>query len=648
MSEHRPQGVMPSKGGEVPTGLEPLVLQGNVLEVLKTLPQGSVHCVVTSPPFLWGLRRYDVCPCSTKRFTSETLRVWDGANRSHDSTGQGAGSDDPRTRQKPDPSCRWCGGTGTIPGQEVRWGGDPDCEHEWGTTPPRRTRTANDTVNPNSPSFGTGQNYDAKGGRICTKCGAWHGSLGIEPTSHLYVAHMVEVFRGLRRVLRDDGTIWCELGDTWITHPAGLTGAKRWKASGLSNRDNSGAEQVGSFDKRFGRIFAGRDMSGHATSGGMEKVVPGGLPEGSQTLIPHRVAIALQDDGWVLRQTYVWARKNPMPESVRNRGTTSHSYIFQLVKGRGYYYDRENGRETNAPSSAKRLSQPSFWTQHGGKKDYAMGTNPNRSARRALEHLAVSGLVGRNMLSVWDIPTQAFPGKHYATFPMAIPRRCISVGTSDGGCCPECGAPWRRIVESTTSFEGGSGAAGTTPEEIGGKWGEMRHGKNILLGPVVYTNTIGWTPTCGHYPDPCDRCGAAWKRSKVTRRVSTFNVRVLDAKAGRLAQKSGLGGEAADATAEEIGAYKEGSDAAQYRTEEAEVGWPSCSCLRPVPGVVLDPFAGSGTTLAVAKQLGRRAIGIELSPAYVEMARERVAEARTETSRDPAQRRLGEFEGSSC
>ncbi|MGI0068106.1 MAG: hypothetical protein ACREB9_06790, partial [Thermoplasmata archaeon] len=206
----------------------------------------------------------------------------------------------------PDPNCRWCEGTGTIPGMETLWGGSASCDHSFTDTPPRRPRSTADlgkSLNKGHPAA----SYDAQGGRLCSRCGGWFGSLGLEPTPQMYVDHLVEVFRALRPVLRDDATVWCEIGDTFITHPAGFTGAKRWKASGLSNRDNTGAEQAGSFDKRFGPIFRGRDMSGHAGSGAMEKVVPGGLPEGNQTLVPHRVAIALQDDGWVVRQTYVWA-----------------------------------------------------------------------------------------------------------------------------------------------------------------------------------------------------------------------------------------------------------------------------------------------------------------------------------------------------
>jgi DNA modification methylase len=534
----------------IPGDLQPVVLQGNVLDVLRTLPEESIHCAVTSPPF-WGLRRYDMCGCA-----QDYTRSPDGAMPRL--------ADGPIHAKEPDPECRWCGGTGKIAGMETTWGGDLSCDHLWTTTPPRRPRGANDA--PNSPlqQGNRGTAYDATGGKLCSKCGCWFGSLGLEPTPHLYVEHMVEVLRAVRRVLRDDGTVWMEIGDTYLTHPAALTGAKRWEGPGLRNRDQTGAEQAGSVDER-----------------------QAGIRERNLALIPHRVAIALQEDGWIVRQDNVWARPNPMPESVKNRSTRAHSYVFLLAKEPGYFYDGQAVRQR------------------------------------------------RNLLSVWTIPTHAYKGAHFATFPERIPEIAVLAGTSERGACAECGSPWMREARAVGGAVGHTQSpeaplvSGRAPVADAPGWGDGSYRRF----------TVGWTPTCRCYPDPCDRCGAAWAHKTVQKRVSTMNIRVRDAKAGRLGQKSGLGGENADATDEEIGEYgPEGS-----KLVDVDVSWPGCECRRPVPCTVLDPFAGSGTTLVAAKRLGRRSVGIELSPYYVDMASHRVAEARTETAHHPAQRRLAAF-----
>ncbi|MGI0150461.1 MAG: DNA methyltransferase [Thermoplasmata archaeon] len=603
------------RGGEVPTDLRPLILQGNVLEVLGTLPRGSVHCVITSPPF-WGLRRYDVCGCSLTKNSGAGF----APGRPRGTAGQ-ITPDDPRCRKNPDPVCRWCGGTGTIPGMETLWGGSASCDHSFADTPARRPRSTADlgkSLNKDHPAA----SYDAKGGRSCSKCGAWFGSLGLEPTPSAYVEHMVSVFRALRPVLRDDATVWCELGDTYITHPAGLTGAKRWKASGLNNRDHTGAEQAGSFDKRFGAIFKGRDMSGHVGSGAMEKVVLGGLAEGNLALIPHRVAIALQEDGWVVRQDNVWARGNPMPESVRNRTTRSHSYIFQIVKGGGYYYDRESGREENVSGGRSRKARGT------GKSPGPAGPTlkpvpPVGSGVRSNDSYSAmmterpSKEDGRNMLSVWTIAPHGVSGNHYAVFPEAIPRRCIAVGTSERGCCPECGAPFSRVTSLGAPDRGWQASAGGDAE-----------GENVGVSGMSTNVTVGWTPTCGHYPDPCDLCGTGWTHRTVHKRVSTFNVRVRDAKRGIIAFKSGMGGEAANATDQEIEEYDGGDSPGRSppRVVDADVSWPGCKCRPALPAIILDIFAGSGTSLVAARSLYRRSIGIELNAEYVKIAEGRIAE----------------------
>jgi DNA modification methylase len=405
----------------------------------------------------------------------------------------------------------------------------------------------------------------------------------------MYIDHLLEVMREVHRVLKDTGVAWFELGDCYVTHPSGPVGEARCKASTITGADRSGAEQAGPPDKRGP-----------------------GIQEKNLALVPFRFAIAVQEAGWIVRGDIPWIRSNPMPESCKDRPTRSHTFIFMLTKKPRYFYDPDGYREPLSEATHARISQRTFWDQTGGAKDYRFGINPNRSVRQVMENMAIrmgagpktaepgSGIhanssfvsatalplaeaMGRNLRDSWTINTQALSEPHYAAFPEEIPRRTILLSTSARGNCPECGSPWKRLTR-------------------------------FAAGAAVPT---GWTPTCGCQQDPCQRCGVPWEREMVGKVVSTMNVRVRDAKKGVLGQKSGLGGEIADASEKEVGDY-DGNEA--HKITETSVTWPGCPCFVPVPAVVLDPFLGSGTTLKVARELGRRSVGIELNPFYCHIA----------------------------
>lgn len=385
---------------DLPTDLTPRVITGHVLDVLRGLPEGSIPLVVTSPPY-WGLRAY-----------------------------------------------------GTHP--QV-WGGLPDHAHEWSPTLPRRERSA-DEGRGKLQAAHRGASYDAQGGEVCG-CGSWKGELGAEPTPEAYVEHLGLVFDEVRRVLRIDGSVWLNLGDTYTTHPAGLLGAKRWKASTLANRDNTGAEQAGAFDKR--------------TSGLREKNLVG---------IPWRVALDLQRRGWYLRSDCIWSKPNPMPESMKDRPTRAHEYVFLLTKHTKYFYDADAVRGSLAPSTLERAkghyANPednpdtgSKWGP-GQRRSYPVLTPAMRSLspkyapstiRETLEgydgqatksyggtgaqnpsdvkRSVIAGIKkraeegkpnGANLRTVWEITTQPYPGAHFATFPEALPERCILLSSRKG------------------------------------------------------------------------------------------------------------------------------------------------------------------------------------------------------------------------
>lgn len=260
------------------------------------------------------------------------------------------------------------------------------------------------------------------------------GQLGCEPTPEQYVENMVAVFREVRRVLSDDGTLWLNLGDSYAR--AQETNVPQTKHPPVAYPHHA---KSGSSDGAVGRA----DRPG-TRAGGKPKDLLG---------IPWRVAFALQADGWYLRSDIIWSKPNPMPESVTDRPTKSHEYLFLLSKSARYYYNAEAIAEPLTASSVERLSQPTLQHQLGsdrvpGKTNGNMkAVPPRRSGNKERKGgeavgLAPGGLgrsipweddgAGRNARSVWTIATQPYKGAHFATFPEELARRCIMAGSAPG------------------------------------------------------------------------------------------------------------------------------------------------------------------------------------------------------------------------
>lgn len=220
------------------------------------------------------------------------------------------------------------------------------------------------------------------------------GQIGLEPTPEEYVARMVEVFREVRRVLRDDGTLWLNLGDSYARNPA----------KGQHKPGQSGSKNAYVYDRGNGRASA--------------TFLGGGLKEKDLIGIPWRVAFALQADGWYLRQDIIWHKPNPMPESVRDRCTKAHEYIFLLSKSPRYYFDHEAMRE----EAVKGAAGSSFNT---GK------TATHQLGRSSDKERTDDGK--RNRRSVWTVATRPYKGAHFATFPPALIEPCILAGCPVGG-----------------------------------------------------------------------------------------------------------------------------------------------------------------------------------------------------------------------
>lgn len=345
------------------------------------------------------------------------------------------------------------------------------------------------------------------------------GQLGLEPTPWDYAQNLVDVFRGIWRVLRDDGTVWLNLGDSYI-------GGGRAGNNPEYHKKHTMFGKSGYNPGVFGK----------------PQPTPKGLKAKDLAGIPWRVALALQDDGWFLRSDIIWHKTNPMPESVKDRPTRSHEYIFLLTKNGKYYYDSEAIKEDGIiPAGTK-----------GAKGSQQRVSEPGVNSRPP-EYKVYDGK--RNKRTVWTVPTRPYPEAHFAVYPPDLIEPCILAGTSPYA-CELCGSPFERIVRR--------GKDNKTMRD--GEWEQDAQSKGII---------------------------GSEKRG------------------GRV--RVGLDRKAPD---EKNPGYE-------------TIGW-SQKCLCQIEGtgrcVVLDPFAGSGTTLGVAEVLGRDSIGIELSQDYCELTPKRVAE----------------------
>lgn len=496
--------------------------QGHVLDVLAALPEESVHCIATSPPY-YGQRDYELPP--------------------------------------------------------MVWGGSKDCQHEWQEAAViRRSNDSHPGLLQEGSPGSLRRDIPAKYA-TCSRCAAWRGSLGLEPTPTFYVQHMVEVFRAVRRVLRRDGVLLLNIADSYAG--SGGAHAEGHANPGISNSwERNGVPHWGELGQPGNYL------------------PPPGLKAGDMMDIPGDVVRALRADGWWWRSDIIWEKPSAMPESVSGprweqhriktestragrrlqdsnhhapvgggrgplpewadcpgcktcepndglvlrwgnwRPTSSYEHVFLLSRSDHYFCDQEAARQLASSNS------------HGGPrvnpghKQEALGRQQSGRLGRWTTEDKESGA---NLRDVWRINPEPTKDPHFAVFPSALARLMIQIGTSERGCCPECGAPWARVMQKD------AGIAKETPKTVAAH--TARGGVGTPTGTVgkagssrieATARTLGWRPTCQHRD------------------------------------------------------------------------------LAAVPCTVLDPFVGSGTTCWAAKQLGRRSIGIELSEKYLRIAVRRV------------------------
>ena len=314
---------------------------GDCLDKLRSMDDESVDCCITSPPY-YGLRNYG---------------------------GEG----------------RW-------------WGGDIECKHQKGVifTHQRRSNDKGSAGRKQTTNKGAGNRDTPSEHSYCTKCDAWHGQLGLEPTPEMFVANLVEIFREVKRVLKPTGTFWLNIGDTY------------WGGKGKSGMKDAKlqAQRTNSLNKGHHNAVGGKGVT-RPQDGKHSVIKPKDL-----MLLPHRLAIALQEDGWWVRNDIVWAKPNPMPESVKDRCGRAHEYIFLLTKSKKYYFDYQQIKEPTADGKGKRT-----------KRD------------------------------VWTITTKPFKEAHFATYPPDLIEPCILAG------CPPDGV----VLDPFA----GSGTTGAVAEYLG-------------------------------------------------------------------------------------------------------------------------------------------------------------------------------------
>ncbi len=264
------------------------------------------------------------------------------------------------------------------------------------------------------------------------------GQIGLEAAPEEFVAELVAVFREVRRVLRDDGTLWLNLGDSYGAPSGNIFAGFNERYHGRGGEKQS---------------HIGENAKSAATKGAYKNTRPKNLLG-----IPWRVAFALQADGWYLRQDIIWAKPNPMPESVRDRCTKAHEYLFLLSKGPRYYFDQDAIAEELAPASVARLSQDvdnqvgsarvpgktngtmkavsrsrrNGFIRDGRSADHVL-SGQSAAQHRADREESTYDVGRRNKRSVWTVPTQPFREAHFATYPIELIQPCILAGCPAGG-----------------------------------------------------------------------------------------------------------------------------------------------------------------------------------------------------------------------
>ena len=437
------------------------IIRGESLAELRKMPSGFVDCVMTSPPY-WALRDY-----------------------------------------------------GDI-ASGIIWDGKGNCKHEFEIKKSKNPMDRGEKGQHDSSGIvgkmGNKTMTTIKSG-FCIKCNAWKGQLGLEPTSDLYIKHLCNIFDEVKRVLKDEGTCWVNLGDTYGGSHCGYG----------QSRESSGFQNT-------------TKQTCYATN--KNKPLPAKIMPKSLIMIPFRFAIEMANRGWILRNTIIWHKPKCMPSSAKDRFTVDFEYLFFFVKNKKYYF------ETQYEPCAKNSDMEYRKNLRFGRK-YEVKRPYKDNQPLSYSKTAEISPLGRNKRTVWRICPKPFKEAHFAVYPEELCEIPIKAGCPEF-ICQKCGKPRQKIIINVYPSD-------------------MKNHKEI-------------------------------KRDDERAKKST---------------EQGL-----------HTFYKHSRREVAIKQEEKII---SCNCNAEFkPGIVLDPFCGSGTTLLAAKKLGRNYLGIDLNPDYVKMSKKRI------------------------